>query len=130
MITGTVTADREAVIEVDVAGPDGTSRRIRAVVDSGYTGFLTLTAHTIAMLRLPFHGLRMGRLADGSEAEFEMFVASVRWHSAFRKVLVAQANGAPLVGMALLQGNRLTIDAVIDGAVRIEHLSQANDTKS
>jgi clan AA aspartic protease len=130
MIAGIVTVDREAVIELDVESAKGGSRRIRAVVDSGYTGFLTLPARTIAKMGLPFRGVRLGRLADGSQAEFEMFVASIRWHSDLRRILVAQAGGAPLVGMSLLQGNRLTMDAVNGGSVRIEQLSQADDTTS
>jgi clan AA aspartic protease len=130
MITGIVTANREAVIEVDVAGPGGDSRRIRAVIDSGYTGFLTLPARMIAKLCLQFHGYRRGWLADHSEVQFEMFIASVLWQSEFKEVLVAQAEGSPLVGMSLLQGNRLTVDAVNGGSVRIEQLSQADDPTS
>ena len=52
MITGQVTVYREAVISLSVKGPEGQSREIDAVIDTGFNGFLTLPASLIQELGL------------------------------------------------------------------------------
>ena len=42
MITGMVNANREAAIRLLVRGPQGHQREIEAIIDTGFTGFLTL----------------------------------------------------------------------------------------
>ena len=42
MITGTVTAEREAVINLQVCDTSGQQYSIEAVIDTGFTGALTL----------------------------------------------------------------------------------------
>ena len=48
MITGKVTADAEAMIELQVAGPAQPSQQIFAVIDTGYNGYLTLPSNQIS----------------------------------------------------------------------------------
>jgi hypothetical protein len=42
MISGYVNTDREAIIQLVVLGENKQNKGIKAVVDTGYTGFLTL----------------------------------------------------------------------------------------
>jgi clan AA aspartic protease len=120
MITGTV-ANREALVEVDVAFAGRTVPTI-AIIDTGYNGYLTLPSELITELGLPFAGYRSGTLADGSTVVLDVYLAAVIWHQSQTEVLVAQAAGRPLIGMSLLQGSRLTIDAIEGGDVVIEEL--------
>ena len=53
---------------------------------------------------------------------FELYRANVLWHGKEREVPVLRTDGGPLVGMALLDGNRVILDVVKDGDVRIEIL--------
>lgn len=53
MITGVVTAEREAVIGLKVQGPSGQTQKIQAVIDTGFTGWLTLPPSLIAALGCP-----------------------------------------------------------------------------
>lgn len=55
---------------------------------------------------------------------FEIYGALVLWHGHHLPVLVHKTSGEPLVGMALLQGSRLTVVAREDGDVIIEELPQ------
>jgi predicted aspartyl protease len=62
-------------------------------------------------------------LADGREVAMDVFEASVLWDNLERDVVVLEAEGVPLVGMALLSGYRVTLEVQGGGSVRIEALS-------
>jgi clan AA aspartic protease len=95
---------------------------IEAVVDTGFDGELMLPRGMIRRLSYPYEGFTRGTLADGSAVRFDYHEGRVLWHGEERAVVVLAAGeaGDPLVGMALLRGSRLTIDAVPGGAVRVE----------
>lgn len=123
MITGTVSADREAIIRLEVLSPDKESRAVEAVVDTGFTGFLTLPSYTVAALKLPLVGNRRTTLGDGSQVVLDLYLARVLWHEAQEhEVLVLQAEGGPLVGMALLYGNQVVLNVVDGGEIIIDIL--------
>jgi hypothetical protein len=52
----------------------------------------------------------------------DVFEATVLWDDQDRGVVVLAAEGAALVGMALLSGYRVTLEVQDRGAVRIELL--------
>ena len=71
MIDGVVNAAYEAVIPVSLQGPTGAARDVGAVVDTGFTGFLTLPPSLVEELGLVLKGTSEGTLADGSEVSFD-----------------------------------------------------------
>src|SRR5436190_16276454 len=122
MITGTVVAD-EARIELTVRGPRGRQRRINAVVDTGYTGSLTLPHDLIEALRLPWHNVGDAVLADGSISVFDTFDAAVVWDNTVFPVYIDQSECDPLVGMELMQGYELKVQVREEGKVTLKRLS-------
>lgn len=66
MMTGLVTAGREAILRVPVRGTRGQEVPVEAVVDTGFNGFLTLPARLIADLALPFATVTRAVPGDGS----------------------------------------------------------------
>lgn len=120
-ITGSVNAHREAILRLTVRGPQA-QEEIEAVVDTGFTGFLTLPPPLVAMLDLPFRRLGRAVLADGSETLFEVHEAEVIWDESPRRDFVDAADTDPLVGMALLDGHELTVQVVNGGDVFIKEL--------
>jgi len=62
----------------------------------------------------------MGTLADGSEVIFEMYKATVIWDGQIQVIDVAASEAEPLVGMSLLYGYKLQIQAIEGGIVTIE----------
>ena len=54
MISGTVTEDHEAVVRLAVFGKAGQREPIEAVVDTGFTGWLSLPRSLINDLELPW----------------------------------------------------------------------------
>lgn len=120
MMTGNVTPRREIVVDVDAIAEDGDLISFEAVIDTGFDGSLTLPLALLTRLDSAPAGTRRAELGDGRVVEFDIYVAKVSWHDAECKVLVLQSEAAPLVGMSLLWGSRVTFDAQDDGAITID----------
>ncbi len=122
MITGFVTADIEAVVTLRVEGSNGREFLTDAVIDTGFNGFLTLPLSVIFDLELPFAGVTIAELGDGSLMQADTFRALALWGGDELEVRVLEAEGGVLLGMSLLRGHRLTMDVKDGGAVTIEPL--------
>ncbi len=122
MITGIVTADREAVIRLVVRGPSGRDEAIEAVIDIGFDGSLSLPPSLIADLKLAWRRRGRALLADGSESVFDIHEGSVLWDGRLVRVAIDAADMVPLIGMSLLEGFELRIEVRTDGHVAIETL--------
>lgn len=122
MIQGFVSSRREAMLSLVIGNTNKKRQVIDAVIDTGFNGFLTLPATIIATLELPWNASDIVTLGDGSETLFDLYAATVIWDGQYREVDIAESETEPLVGMALLYGYRLQIDAVEGGIVRIEAL--------
>lgn len=120
MISGQVSPGRAPEVELWVYGMGGTCTAVRATVDTGFTGQLTLPAAVIAVLGLPKVGERTATLGDGSKARFDLFAGVVDWHGSPLSVVVEAAETDPLVGMQLLDDSDLRIDCRPGGAVEID----------
>jgi clan AA aspartic protease len=123
MIGGVVTEDLEATVKVVVVGADGRQQQVRALIDTGFSGFLTLTPDVVTTLNLTLLGRETGILADGSEVLFDVYRESVLWNGLPRRVEVNASDAKPLLGMSLLAGHDLTIRVVAGGGVTITPLS-------
>lgn len=124
MIVGEVKPSREAIIRVTARGPEETPLSIDAIVDTGFTDMLTLSPKLVRSLQLPFRGTMYYELADGVLEEFSLFVGQIQWNGRWREVVIAAANGEPLVGMGLMQDCRLTVDVIEGGRVEIRPLNE------
>jgi len=122
VIEGRVNARLEATLSLDVQRPGGRSRTIEAVVDTGYSEFLTLPPGRVGELGLTRKHQGSARLADGSEIAFDVYDAELVWDGQTIAVFVDAAETTPLVGMALLEGHELRIEARAGGRVLIDSL--------
>lgn len=77
MISGSVNTQREAVIQLEILGDNQQRQTVQAVIDNGYTGFLTLPSSIIADLNLTWYMQQEGLLDDGSLHIFNVYEASV-----------------------------------------------------
>ena len=120
MMHGVVTLSCEATISLVVSNTNRQTRLIVAVIDTGYTGFLSLPREIIVALNLPWTGIDRGTLGDGSEVTFEVYAATVIWDGQYLNIPVNEAETEPLVGMGLLYRYDLCIRAVEGGNVTIK----------
>ncbi len=74
---GTVSANLEPVVSLHVRGPAGTEVEVKAVIDTGYNGWLTLPESVVDSLGLPRRSVGQATLADGSVRRFDNFTAEV-----------------------------------------------------
>ena len=120
MIEGVVNAAYEPVVTLGVQGPAGQSQEIEAVIDTGFTGFLTVTPAMVAELGLRYRSRGWATLADGSEVPFDIYDVTVLWDGQPVYIEAAAADATPLVGMRLLDRHNLHIEVVAGGRVVIQ----------
>ena len=120
MIEGLVNSNYEAVIPLSLRGPAGQVQEVEAVIDTGFTGFVTLPPSLVTELGLVFMGTSEATLADGSEVSFDAYDVTVIWEGQPQDVLLDEADTTPLVGMLLLDRHNLNIDVENGGRVLIQ----------
>lgn len=96
--------------------------RVEAVIDTGFTGALTLPERLITALSLSPTASTRVMLADGSLVPANVYAGDVLWDGAFRRVRIHEAEGDILAGMSLMQGCLLTMEIVDGGRVTITPL--------
>jgi predicted aspartyl protease len=99
MMQGVVNPSCEATISLVISNKSRQTKLIDAVIDTG-----------------------RGTLGDGSEVTFEVYAATVIWDGEYLDIPVNEAETDPLVGMNLLYGYDIQIQAVEGGRVTIKAL--------
>jgi clan AA aspartic protease len=120
MISGVVNTNLEATIPLELQDAHGQPQQVVAVIDTGFTGFLTLSPALIASLGLPWLCCQQGLLADGNTHVFHVYTAVVLWEGQPQTVETEAVDTGPLVGMGLIKGYDLRMRVENGGAVIIE----------
>lgn len=123
MMMGNVNSRREAIIQFAVLGENNQRQAIKAVIDTGYTSFLTLPSSVIITLGLTWYMQEEGILGNGSLCLFNVFEATVIWDGHLKSIEINESETDPLVGMGLLEGYELNIQGFAGGLVTIKALS-------
>jgi clan AA aspartic protease len=125
MITGHI-ENRRAYISIPLQDPNsGRYLAIEFVLDTGFIGFLTLPVAAVEALQLPYVHTITGHLADGQRVPIDVYRATIRWDDKIREVEVLATGENPLLGNALFEGHRVTLEyqaAGTVGIVRIERI--------
>ena len=120
MIEGSVNATLESVVALSLRGPTGQTRYVDAVVDTGFSRFLTLPPSVMEELELPFAGARLVILADGSEVALDAYTVTVLWDGRPMEIVAYAADTTPLIGMSMLASHSLYVEVENGGRVVIE----------
>ncbi len=120
MISGRV-LHHQSTILLTIYGPSK-QLNIEAVVDTGFTDFLTLPLAQVTALGLAFVRYDSVVLGDGSTVAMPVHEAMVLWHGVRQTVFVLATGHEPVLGMSLIYGSRLTLDGEDGGALTLEEL--------
>lgn len=121
MMQGRVSQSCEATLSVVIKN-NATTQLVDAVIDTGFSGFLTLPSDVISRLGLSWQGRDIATLGDGTACTFEVYLGLVIWNGQYREVYINESETVPLIGMRLLRGYELRIQTIEDGIVTIEAL--------
>lgn len=95
-------------------------RQCEVVIDTGFTDWLMLPEVVIADLGLVSQGKVSVTLATGEESQVDYYLTRVLWHDELSWVEVIGSTDQSLLGMELLRGYRLAIEAWEGGEVIVE----------
>ncbi len=123
MIRGTVSY-RRAYVKLVIFGADDREHEIEAVVDTGFTGVLTLPPGIVTAMALPYLGPQPATLANGGWVMTSLHEVRLLWNDEERDLEVMAMEGEPLVGMTLLDGCEIRIQVTDGGSVTIEPLEE------
>jgi len=121
MIQGHVNQSCEAMLAIAVRN-NQTTQMVDTVIDTGFSGFLTLPSDIISTLALSWEGRDIATLGDGTSCTFEVYLGLVIWDGQYREVYINESETVPLIGMQLLRGYDLRIQAIEGGLVTVEAL--------
>jgi clan AA aspartic protease len=122
MIEGIVNERLEATVRLVIRDGAGGDHEIEAFVDTGFSGDLTLPRSVISALNLRWDTRTPMILGNGSAIYTDLYVAIILWDGQVRHIRVEGADTLPLVGMALIRGFHLHVEAIPNGRVVIERL--------
>lgn len=112
--------DREARVPLVVRGQNSKEQGVAAILDTGFSGFLTLPAAVIEELELPWSCRAEGLLGDGTRQVFDLYEGAVHWDDKLREVEVALSASEPLLGIAMIYSHEVHFQAIEDGLVTLE----------
>lgn len=121
MMTGNV-QDRHALLPIAFRLPNQPNVTIEFVVDTGFTGFLTLPVAAVAALQLPFVHKMPADLADDTTHEYDVHSATILYNGAEAEVRVVAMGRRPLLGTALLDGQEFMAQFADGGLVTVDSL--------
>jgi clan AA aspartic protease len=121
MMTGSV-KNLHALLPVAFHSPNPFNPTIEFVVDTGFTGFLTLPVDAVSAMGLPLLYRIPADLADGSTVQVEVYAATIVWEGVERQVPVLATGRRPLLGTALLEDLERVVQFAEGGSVTVEGL--------
>jgi clan AA aspartic protease len=92
---------------------------VDTVIDTGFTGFLTLPPALITSMNLAFRTQVNIKLGDGTIHQFDTYEVEVDWDGVWQLVVATAIEGDPLIGTRLLAGHQVFVEFVPGGVVDI-----------
>ena len=122
--------DQQPQITLEIINAEGRPCPVEMVLDTGFSGYLTLPTETIRELGLSPLGRRTLELDGGNLSDFEAYLAAVSLQGHLTDVLVLSSASAPMVGMSMLYRSRIALHAIADGENDSQELqAQVSDGK-
>lgn len=124
MISGEINADLEAIVELALVDSGGARHTFSAMINTGFTGWLTLPLSLIRAIGLPWREVNRAVVADGRAILFDVYDAIVDWDGSSVPVKVHELDAFPLVGNRLMAGFELVLPVEEGGRFSLRRISK------
>ena len=121
MMIGSV-RDLHALLPVIICPPEKPNITIEFVIDTGFTGLMTLPSEIVSSLKLPYMNRISAQLADASFVDIPYYSANIIWNDEEKEVRVLATGERPLLGTSLLDANALWAEFQEEGKVIINEI--------
>ncbi len=118
-IEGRCNTALELILELHVINDQQQAILVDAVIDTGFSGAVSVPKAVVDQLNLVFARRVVGNLADGSTTLVELYFARLLCGERLVDTEIAAAGTQALIGVQFLAGQRLTADFVLDGSVKL-----------
>lgn len=123
MMEGKVNAILKPFLPLSLIAPDGTEFPVEVMVDTAFSGEVSLPLETIKQMGLKYEYDDVYVVGSNEEHSFSFYKgAQAYWHEKDVEVLVMEAEGDAVIGMELLKGSSVFVEAKPNGKVRIKEL--------
>lgn len=120
---GVVDESLESIVSLSMLRDDGFQETFDFIVDTGLSEEMVLPQLVVDRLGLIRYDPIVIATGDGRARFVDRYIARILWHDEVREVRAASMGAEFLIGMALLRGSNLSVDAVPGGVVAISELS-------
>ncbi len=123
MVIGKIGTDHRPWVPIVVQGADGQEAKISCLLSTGFGEALLLPAADVAALGLPQTGSKTVQFPDGSQIEATIHPTKVLLAGEAHDLELLAGGWEPRMGLALLQGYRVSMRFVEGGAVEVSRLA-------
>lgn len=109
MIVGAVNANLEPVVTVGVGAPSGLPVVIEAILDTGFSGELSVSTDVVLRLGLKIVDFTQAIIAGGRAIRVPWCFVDLQFAGMSREILALVMNGVPLLGMSALLDQDISI---------------------
>ena len=108
------------VCVVHLFSDSGVPARLETVIDTGFSGLMTLPATTVEKMSLQKVGEARTYLADGIEREYGLYKVDVDWFGESRPIEALCMGRFLLLGMAMMEGLDLHVRVKDRGEIALK----------
>jgi clan AA aspartic protease len=109
-------------VPLRIRAPGGPDYDLDAIIDTAFSGSLTLPPALISSLNLPFRARVSVQLGDGTIGQFDSYDVEIEWDGAWIPLTATEIDTAPLLGIGLLRRMELFIEFIPGGVVDITRI--------
>ncbi len=115
MVVGEISPNKEIIVVVSIRDDIGEFHAIQSVLNTGFGGYITLSASAIEMLGLTYLNNIDFVLAGDEPSRLRAYKGIVEWHGVLVTLIVLEVEGQTNIGMRLLYGSDLHAHLVNGG---------------
>ncbi len=107
---------------IEAISNSGETRTYEAMLDTGFSGWMSLPRTEIDELELPYGFSHVLELADGSDLRAGFYVGEFFFADRIFRVPVTALGETPLLGLSMLKEAQITMNVIENGDIRYQRI--------